>query len=228
MSDLQVDILAALLFIALPVYHFLAERPYGKKDENFYIHLTVHSGLFPRHRWVLSGVSSLLWIANGVGAYLFWHAYVPGEDTTFLVGLIFYIVAVMGHCAWYKIFYVCKRYKLSFIMTVIFIWGGIVAYFVCAIIYPQITAAILAGILLLWQSYIVVLVGVMAFGGIPDHSKPPPVDETTVDRGDYDATNAQYQAPATVQGKFAAVGSAIGSAQRRGPTNGQQVLQLPK
>ena len=229
MSDLQIDFLAAFVFIGGVVYHLLVDRPHSKKDEAFYIHLTVHSPLFPRWRIVFPIVWTLLWVFNGVGAYLFWHAYAPGDDTTFLVGLIFYAISFVFQCGWYNMFFRRRMFKITFFMTLIVIEGSAIGYFVCTIIYPQVVAAVAAGLLVVWIGYATLLSAVVAFSSWGDHTKASsPVDESGTDDGyqGYDPANAQIatQNVQASQGKFAPVGSA--AVQRKGTAS--IGLQLPK
>jgi tryptophan-rich sensory protein len=168
MSDLQIDVLAALFYITFPVYQLLTEAPHSKKDDIFYAHLQKHSSWFPRYRIVFPIVWTLMWSANGVGAYLFWHAYEPGQDTTYLVGLIFYAVSFVAQCGWYNLFFRRRLLKLSFFVSLVFIWGGSVGYFVCTVLYPQLTASIISGIVVGMLSVATLFTGVAAFW-VPDH-----------------------------------------------------------
>jgi len=105
--DLQVDVVAAFFFIGWPIYQLMVEGAWTSYDESFYEHLTTHSALFPRGAWrALFPVAwTVLWPANGVAAYLFWHAYSVGDDTTYLVGLIFYMVGFLASCGWTNLFF---------------------------------------------------------------------------------------------------------------------------
>jgi|WetSurMetagenome_2_1015567.scaffolds.fasta_scaffold01048_18 tryptophan-rich sensory protein len=234
MSDLQLDVLAAFIFIGWPIYNLLVEPPHRKKDDTFYTHLTVHSSVFPRHRIIFPVVWTVLDTLNGIGAYLFWHAYAPGDDNTFVAGFILYLVYFVFHCGWYNMFFRRRMLKLAFFVTLIPIWGGAVGYFVCTIIYPQIFAAVAAGLLVLWLTYATFMTLVAAFF-VEDH-RAAAADVALEPYSDYEQNNAQVTGGGNANlnnnmtnaaTKFSAVptasvGNSMGTVQRKGP------LQLPK
>ena len=241
MSDLQIDVLAALFFIGWPVYQLLVERPYSKKDDIFYRHLAHHSMVFPKMRFVFPLAWSLLWPANGVGAYLFWHAYSAGEDTTYLVGLIFYAVSFIAQCGWYNMFFRRRMLKTSFFVTFVIIWGGAVGYFVCSILYPQIVAAICSGLLVLWLTYATLMTGAAAFI-VPDHEahgrhesliededdERNPFDVRQRESHHYHSNEAQINASAVGTSAVQRVGSSSGkSFSASGPGTGAVKLIKP-
>jgi tryptophan-rich sensory protein len=166
MSDLQVDVLSAFFFIGLPVYYLMTGPPYTNGDDYFYMQFADHyPSLFPRGwaKIVFPIAWTLLWPANGVGAYLFWHSYELGNDVTYLVGIIFYIVALMAMFSWNNMFFKRRALKSAFFTSLIFSWGGTLAYMVCAILYSQTYPAIAAGLLLGWLTYANILMLVAAF-----------------------------------------------------------------
>jgi tryptophan-rich sensory protein len=238
MADIQIDVGFAILFIAWPVYHLLTSVPYTKKDDHFYTHLTKHSAIFPRWRWIFPLVWTLLWSFNGAGAFLFWHAYSAADnDTTYLVGLIFYTISFVFQCGWYNMFFKRRALKSSFWVTFIVIWGSAVGYFVCTILYPEIVSAVAAGLMVAWLTYATVMCYVAAYW-VPDHHSHKVDEERLMDgespahrgdsyymRGGYDASGAQVTQqqqqqtqppastpaalPVTTSAKFQSVGNPI-------------------
>ena len=169
MADIQIDIGFAILLIGWPVYHLLSGPPYTKRDDAFYTHLSNHSAVFPRWRWIFPLMWTLLWSFNGAGAWLFWHAYAAGDnDTTYLVGLILYTISFVFQCGWYNMFFKRRMLKSTFWVTLIVIWGSQVGYFVCTILYPEVVSAVASGLLVAWLTYATLMTGVAAFY-VPDH-----------------------------------------------------------
>jgi len=246
MSDIQVDVLAALFFIGWPVYHVVAGAvSHSQKDEAFYQHLTLNSSLFPRLRWIFPLTWGLLMCFNGVGAFLFWHAYASGDnDTTFLVALILYTISFLFQCGWSNMFFRRKMLRLTFFITVIVILGAQIGYFVCTILYPEVVSAVASGLVVLWLAFASIMTGIVAFC-MPEHhhtrhhrtaaeERLTEEERQLAEYGTYDrGTGGGYeQTRAQATGGFAPVSSNMvntGSAQlRKGalPTNVQ--LQLPK
>ncbi len=172
--DLQIDLLAAFVFIGWPVYQLLAvSSAWSAKDEAFYQYLASQSRLFPSGwaRVLFPLMWTILWPLNGVGAYLFWHAYAVGDDTVWLVGIIFYIVFFVVSCAWMRIFFRMQAIRFAFLITFIFIWGGALAYCICAWLYPQYFAAVASTVLVVWLTYALLLTGAAAYITWPFHHK---------------------------------------------------------
>jgi tryptophan-rich sensory protein len=183
MSDLQVDLVAAAIFIGLPVYHLVTCVPYSNGDDSFYEHLAGHSAAFPRGwlKLLFPFMWMVLWPAYGVAQYLFWHSYtLSGSDTVWLVGMIFSLVALMAMFAWYNMFFRRRAVKSAFFISLIPAWGGVLAFLVCACIYPQTYTIVVTALMLAWLTYATVLTGIAAFV-IPAHHRKHPDEQREVD-----------------------------------------------
>jgi tryptophan-rich sensory protein len=180
MSGTQLEWVAALVFIGLPVYHLMTTQALSARDDVFYRHLEAHSALFPRSGWIFGLAWTILFPAMGVAGFYFWRD-ADVATNGYTIGLVFYVVALMCAYGWMNMFFLRRMVLLSFFLTVfgVLACGGVFLGY--SIFYGLIVSSILAGLWVAFTLYATVLSGVAAFSVPTYKEKTDAVDPVNVE-----------------------------------------------
>ena len=167
--QLQQELLAAAVYVGLPLYYLFTYQAWSASDQRYYDYLVSQNRAYPRGAW-----QNVFWIAwtvlypcVGAASYLFWRDHSASNSVdAYVAGNVLHWLGLLFNFGWARVFFTMRRPVVAFIYCLLSLAGG-VGFFACSIIVGAVASAILTGFYVAWLVFATYLTGVAAFAVAP-------------------------------------------------------------